>query len=291
MSGIRKGWLGVTRAEAIRILDPKTTGEALAEIEYYNGFSGKKAAVHAVSDACELAVADMLEMEKRRFVPSDDLDQENEASCFATRLKNLVKSSGITYNDLSKILGISIATLNNYLNRKASPTLAGMIRIADYFAVPLDYLTCRCSQKEAKAIEDNYPALFMTLRRAPYEAYLIGRKGEIKQVKSGESPWPYNLMDEIFGEEWSEPLDYDQIAGIETAIGELTEREQDHVLSYYRDGLTLENLGKNHVVKSGELFNIRNIGRKSAEEILEKIYRLTGKRYAITGDDMTKEDA
>lgn len=41
----------MTREEAIRILDPDTTGEALAEIEYYGGFSGKAAAVQAVSDA------------------------------------------------------------------------------------------------------------------------------------------------------------------------------------------------------------------------------------------------
>lgn len=49
----------MTREEAIRILDSATTVEALAEIEYYNGFSGKTAAVQAVSDACEIAVADM----------------------------------------------------------------------------------------------------------------------------------------------------------------------------------------------------------------------------------------
>lgn len=39
------------REEAIRILDPVTTGEALEGIEYYNGFTGKTAAVQAVSDA------------------------------------------------------------------------------------------------------------------------------------------------------------------------------------------------------------------------------------------------
>lgn len=49
----------MTREEAIRILDPETTAEALAEIEYYNGFSGKTAKVQAVSEACEIAVADM----------------------------------------------------------------------------------------------------------------------------------------------------------------------------------------------------------------------------------------
>ena len=59
----------MTREEAIRILDPVTTGEALAEIEYYNGFSGKTAAVQAVSDACVLAVAALREQEDRRWIP------------------------------------------------------------------------------------------------------------------------------------------------------------------------------------------------------------------------------
>ena len=55
----------MTREEAIRILDPETTAEALAEIEYYNGFNGKAAAVQAVSDACVLAVAALREQEER----------------------------------------------------------------------------------------------------------------------------------------------------------------------------------------------------------------------------------
>ena len=59
----------MTREEAIRILDPVTTGEALAEIEYYNGFSGKTAAVQAVSDACVLAVAALREQGDRRWIP------------------------------------------------------------------------------------------------------------------------------------------------------------------------------------------------------------------------------
>lgn len=59
----------MTREEAIRILDPDTTGEALAEIEYYNGFNGKTAAVQAVSDACVLAVAALREQGERRWIP------------------------------------------------------------------------------------------------------------------------------------------------------------------------------------------------------------------------------
>ena len=53
----------MTREEAIKILDPETTAEALAEIEYYAGFSGQTAKVQAVSEACEIAVAALMEQE------------------------------------------------------------------------------------------------------------------------------------------------------------------------------------------------------------------------------------
>ena len=46
----------MTREEAIRLLDPKTTADALADIEYYAGLSGKEACIKAIEDACVLAV-------------------------------------------------------------------------------------------------------------------------------------------------------------------------------------------------------------------------------------------
>ena len=69
----------MTREEAIRILDPETTGEALAEIEYYNGFSGNTAAVQAVSDACILAISALREQEERRWIPvTERLPEQGE---------------------------------------------------------------------------------------------------------------------------------------------------------------------------------------------------------------------
>lgn len=65
----------MTREEAIRILDPVTTGEAISKIEYYNGFSGRTAAVQAVSDACILAVAALREQEKRNWIPVTGMDE------------------------------------------------------------------------------------------------------------------------------------------------------------------------------------------------------------------------
>ena len=45
----------MTIERAIQLLHPETTAAALAEIEYYHGFSGRTACVQAVSDACEFA--------------------------------------------------------------------------------------------------------------------------------------------------------------------------------------------------------------------------------------------
>lgn len=80
----RKGETEMTREEAIRILDPETTGEAISEIEYYGGFTGRKAAVHAVSDACILAVAALREQEQRRWIPVAERLPEKQGKFICT---------------------------------------------------------------------------------------------------------------------------------------------------------------------------------------------------------------
>lgn len=70
----------MTREEAIRILDPETTGEAISGIEYYGGFSGRTAAVQAVSDACILAVAAIREHGHWRWIPVTERLPESEGN-------------------------------------------------------------------------------------------------------------------------------------------------------------------------------------------------------------------
>lgn len=45
----------MTVEDAIKLLHPSTTAEALAEIECYGGFNGKQAKVEAVNTACLVA--------------------------------------------------------------------------------------------------------------------------------------------------------------------------------------------------------------------------------------------
>lgn len=66
----------MTIDDAIRILDPKTTAEALAEVEYYGGFSGQEAVIKAVEDACRIAIA---ALERTRWIPcSERLPKDGE---------------------------------------------------------------------------------------------------------------------------------------------------------------------------------------------------------------------
>ena len=46
----------MTLEEACRLIDPATDIDALAEIEYYNGFKGKEAAAKALREASQLVV-------------------------------------------------------------------------------------------------------------------------------------------------------------------------------------------------------------------------------------------
>lgn len=319
---------------------------------------------------------------------------------FVNTLRYLIDSTGMSVLKISVATNITYASLQNYCRGTVVPSADVLIKLADYFAVPLDYLVGRCSEEDAKEIAENYSARFMELRRAPYEAYLIGRTAKIGSDGIGESPWPYNLMDDVFGEPWVDVLTDDQIAGISAAIAGLTEREKESLLLYYRDGMTLDAIAGEYgltrervrqiigkavrklraphrknlmmcgvkgaeercylthyrneldkesaalqayekqldekkvqlcdaamgmrapdmppsscgmdlcemdlsvrsynvlrragcwtlddvikVVESGKMLNIRNMGRKSAEEIIDKIYRLTGKRYTLTGEE------
>lgn len=49
----------MTVQEAIKILNPETSADALSEIEYYGGFSGNMAQIQAIIDASLVAIGCM----------------------------------------------------------------------------------------------------------------------------------------------------------------------------------------------------------------------------------------
>ena len=66
---VQGGDKGMTYEEAIKILHPDTLMGALAEIEYYNGFSGVEVEAKAIEDACLLACESMEKQQAMAWRP------------------------------------------------------------------------------------------------------------------------------------------------------------------------------------------------------------------------------
>lgn len=175
-----------------------------------------------------------------------------------TRLNALIAATGMNVEDAAEACGISVASMMNYRRGIAKPSLENLIKMADFFAVPTDYLLGRCDADTSEAVLRDYPANFMLLRRASWEEYLRGRRPIPTQYIGGtyEAPWPYNLLDAIVRPSWfpghrEDNVDHywkdlvseDQMRGLEAAMETLSPRETEFLLLYFRDGLNLEEAG------------------------------------------------
>lgn len=66
---------------------------------------------------------------------------------FEERLAALRKEKGVSQADLGTILGVTRWSVLNYEAGKNRPDYDGLIALADYFGVSLDYLTGRTDQR------------------------------------------------------------------------------------------------------------------------------------------------
>ncbi len=174
------------------------------------------------------------------------------------RINALIDATGMNVEDAAKACGISVASMMNYRRGIAKPSVEILIKMADFFAVPMDYLLGRCDADTSEAVLRDYPANFMLLRRASWEEYLRGRRPIPKQYigQTYEAPWPYNLLDAIVRPSWSpgrreddednywkDLVSEDQMRGLEAAMETLAPRETEALLLYFREGLNLEETG------------------------------------------------
>lgn len=173
----------------------------------------------------------------------------------------LVEKSGVSRKSLATASGVSEPAINQYLRGTVAPGYANILKLADFFAVPLDLLAGRCDEETARGVLDNYGSYFMRLRRAPYEAYLRCRR-PMQAILGYEAPWPYNLLDDIFREPWDTVLTKDQTDGLEKAMEILSPREKEAVDAYYKRGLNLEQAGREF-----------NVTRERFRQILAKAVR------------------
>ena len=167
-------------------------------------------------------------------------------------LKALMERSNLSIDRVAKATNLSVGTIRNCL-ASITPTLGTLTALADYFAVPLDFITGRCDEETSRGVLKDYSRHFMELRRAPFEAYLVGRNPEYGPTVSNtkmENPWPYNLLDAVLGQSYTlsgaprtivdRVSDDDIMATLDT----LNPREKLGILSYFRDGMTLKEIGE-----------------------------------------------
>ena len=166
-------------------------------------------------------------------------------------LKSLCDATRISKEVLADKIGISRTSLHSYVLGKTSPGIEALIKIADYFAVPVDVVLGHASGDLVDNVLNDYSKYFMQLRKASYDAYMFSHSidtpcnalHETFLSKNVEAPWPYNLIDAIFTQPTEFVLTDDRMAGIEKALSFLTDREQEILRKRFIEGKTLNEVG------------------------------------------------
>lgn len=186
-------------------------------------------------------------------------------------IEDLMKAIPISYETLSEKTNLSVTALRNYVHHVSNPPLSAIIKIADFFQVPIDILVGRCSEEEYENFMKGFKPEFMKLEQKSYETYLLKRYGSGSPIIPNDNikpndyiaVYPYNLLDTIFKEPIQFILTDDQLAGLDYAMSStLTEREITGLKLYYEEGLTLREIGLHF-----------NVTQERARQILAKAIR------------------
>lgn len=227
-------------------------------------------------------------------------------SVFNERLKTLSNLTRKSARSISDATGIPISTVSSYLSGRVHWTsLEDAIKLADYFAVPLDYLAGRTASPltpvaSESDIGKHAYAGFSDLERSIIERDLKNHPLPVSRLKrvmkvseSTEAPYPYNLLADIcsvFDAQDNRnivrmPITEDQMNGLNQAVSSLTEKEQTVVTYLYHDGLTLEEAG---VIFGVTRERIRQLNAKAIRKLRHPSrYNLI--RYGIRGYGLKKQ--
>ena len=163
--------------------------------------------------------------------------------------RQLVKTANTTNDDLANKIGVSKEAFQYYLKGKSTPSFTALLKIADYFCIPIDVLIGRCSSETYISVANNFASSFNELRTRAYTDYLYTKNSNLmySNLPSDDNvaaPWPYNLLDILIHDRWSTVLTDDQQAGFDYAFSKLTDRERRWLTLYFRDEKTMKQIGQ-----------------------------------------------
>ena len=69
-------------------------------------------------------------------------------SIFSEHLRDLRLKHGMTQEEVGKIIGVKRYAVYSYEKGRACPEMKGLVALADYFEVSMDYLAGRTDKRE-----------------------------------------------------------------------------------------------------------------------------------------------
>ena len=69
-------------------------------------------------------------------------------SAFSERIKELRQEKNLTQTQLGEIIGVKHFSIYSYEKGRACPEMKGLVALADYFGVSMDYLAGRTDKRE-----------------------------------------------------------------------------------------------------------------------------------------------
>ena len=69
-------------------------------------------------------------------------------AAFSDRLKELRSERGLKQREMAELCGLKLRGYQQYEDAEAYPTVPGLLFLADYFNVSLDYLMGRTDKRE-----------------------------------------------------------------------------------------------------------------------------------------------
>lgn len=69
-------------------------------------------------------------------------------SIFSERIKELRLEKNLTQTQLGEIIGVKHFSIYSYEKGRACPEMKGLVALADYFDVSMDYLAGRTDKRE-----------------------------------------------------------------------------------------------------------------------------------------------
>lgn len=165
------------------------------------------------------------------------------------RLKSLRENNSISFQTVAEATNISITEISNYENNRDVPGISDLVALADFYCVSVDYILGRSD------VDGNPKEEFIAVRKAASEKWLASEKS-IPIPAGCVTPYPYNLVEEIFGQETELPMTDDQIAGLEYALSTLPERDVNMVRLYYEKHMSLREIAEVHGLSRGRVHQI-----------------------------------